>query len=105
MKTEVYRWRLPDELKSDLSREARRRGVSVSMILESVVREWLRKNAAQDREAKTQKELHAAAERHIGVFRGHGSGAADIVRETVRGRVRERIRRSQRKPDSSGLKA
>jgi hypothetical protein len=105
MKTEIYRWRLSVELKSKMERQARLHKVRVSSILDRAVRDWLRKHPAQDREAKTQKELHAAAEKYLGILRRQGSGAADIVRETVRRRVRERIRRSQKKADPSSLKA
>ena len=40
MRTEVYSWRLSDELKSDLERESRLRQVPVSSVLEAAVRAW-----------------------------------------------------------------
>jgi hypothetical protein len=48
-----------------------------------------------------QRNLHAAAEKYIGVLSGLTPGRAERVRETVRSRVRERILRSQKKADSS----
>src|SRR5258708_28076164 len=58
MKSEVYRWRLSGEIKSDLEREARLRKVSVSSILDMAVREWLRKGRLDVAGDKTQRELH-----------------------------------------------
>jgi ribbon-helix-helix CopG family protein len=101
MKTEVYRWRMSGKMKTELEREARRRGVSISTILETAAREWLRRNPVTVAKAKTQAELHAEAEKYFGVLSGIGSATADKVRETVRRRVRERIERNQRKADSS----
>jgi hypothetical protein len=52
-------------------------------------------------EGKSQAELHAAAEKYVGVLSGLGGGLAETVRETVRRRVRERISGSRKKADSS----
>jgi hypothetical protein len=101
MKKAVYRWLLSHDLKAKLEREARLRKVSVSSILDIAVREWLWKNASKVAGDESQRKLHAAAEKYIGVLSGLPSGRAETVRETVRRRVRERIARSQKKADSS----
>jgi hypothetical protein len=100
-KKTVYRWRLSHDLKVELEREARRRKMPVSFILEIAVREWLKKSAIEVVRDEAQRELHAAAEKHFGVLSGHVGGRAETVRETVRRRVRERISRSRKKADSS----
>jgi hypothetical protein len=101
MKKTVYRWRLSHSLRAELEREARLRKAPVSFILDRAVREWLRKSATVVAGGKSQRELHAAAEKYFGVLSGLGGGLAETVRETVRQRVMERIRRSQTKADSS----
>lgn len=101
MKKAVYRWLLSHDLKAKLEREARLHKVSVSSILDIAVREWLRKNESNVAGDESQRELHAAAEKYIGVLSGLTPGQAGTVRETVRRRVRERISRSREKADSS----
>ena len=61
MKTEVYSWRLSRELKSDLEREARLRKVSVSSVLETAVRDWLRKSNADVPDDQAQRKLHTGS--------------------------------------------
>src|SRR6266852_5883366 len=61
MRTEVYSWRLSGELKSDLEREARLRKVPVSSVLETAVRDWLKKGEADASEDEAQLRLHSAA--------------------------------------------
>ena len=91
MKTEVYSWRLSEELKSDLEREAYLRKVSVSSVLETAVRDWLTKSNAPDDQA--QRKLHTAATRCLGVLAGINSRRAETAREVVRRRLRRRYAR------------
>ncbi len=94
MRTRVYRWRLSDNLKSELERAARLRGVPLSVVLEQAARVWLSQNAADPVEdEECQRELHAAAERYIGTIEGLGPYDAQRVRETVRRRLREKYAR------------
>jgi hypothetical protein len=88
MSSEVYRWRLPGELKSDLEREARLRKVSVSSILDTAVREWLRKGGLDVAGDKAQRELHKSAGKCMGVLAGRNSRRAETARETIRERLR-----------------
>ena len=46
MKAEVYSWRLLCELKSELEEAACKERVSLSQLLEGIVREWLTTRAA-----------------------------------------------------------
>jgi predicted transcriptional regulator len=91
MKTEVYSWRLSEELKSDLEREAYLRKVSVSSVLETAVRDWLTKSNAPDDQA--QRKLRAAAARCLGVLTGLNSRRAETAREAVRRRLKRRYAR------------
>jgi hypothetical protein len=94
MRTRVYRWRLSDNLKSELERAARLRGVPLSVVLEQAARVWLSQNAADPVEdEESQRKLHAAAERYIGTIEGLGPYDAQRVRETVRRRLREKYAR------------
>lgn len=90
MKTEVYSWRLTDELKSDLEREARLRKMSVSSVLDLAVREWLKKSALDVAGDMAQGELHEAADGCLGILTGRDRHRAEAARETVRKRLRRR---------------
>jgi len=90
MKTEVYSWRLPEELKTELEYQARLRGVPVSSILDLAVRDWLKKNDADTEGDETQRRLHAAAASCFGVLAGGNSRRAETAREAVRKRLRKR---------------
>jgi hypothetical protein len=61
MKSEGYSWRLSRGFKCELEAAARRERVSVSQLLERIVREWLkaRAAAAEDDEAE-QERLRAS---------------------------------------------
>lgn len=88
MKTEVYSWRVSSELKTGLEREARRRKLSVSAVLDLAAREWLSKTGGDDEEA--QRRVHEAASRCIGAFEGRDSRRAESARRSVRERLRRR---------------
>jgi hypothetical protein len=90
MKTEVYSWRLSEELKSDLEREAHLRKVSVSSILETAVRDWLKKSNVDAPDDQAQRKLHTAAARCLGVLTGLNSRRAETARGVVRSRLRRR---------------
>jgi predicted transcriptional regulator len=88
MRTEVYSWRLSDELKSDLEREARLRKMSVSSVLDLAVREWLKKSALDVAGDAAQRELHEAADGCLGILAGRNRHRAEAAREAVRKRLR-----------------
>ena len=90
MKTEVYSWRLAGELKSDLEREARLRKVPVSAVLETAVRDWLKKGEADASEDEAQRKLHSAAANCFGVFASGNSRRAETARAALRKRLRRR---------------
>jgi hypothetical protein len=91
MKTEVYSWRVSQELKMSLEREARRRKISVSAVLDMAAEEWLKKSAANNGDdEREQKRLHAAAAKTIGTIKGGNPLRAENAREIVRQIIRER---------------
>ena len=90
MRTEVYSWRLSGELKSDLEREARLRKVPVSAVLETAVRDWLKKGDADVPEDEAQRRLHTAAAGCFGVFASGNSRRAETARDVLRKRLRRR---------------
>jgi hypothetical protein len=89
MKTEVYSWRLPEELKTELEHKARLRKVSVSSILDMAVRDWLKKSGEDSEGDEAQRRLHAAAAKCFGVLNGGNSRRAETAREAVRERLRK----------------
>ncbi len=104
-KSEVYSWRLSRELKMQLEAAAREEKISVSALLERIVREWLDRNMPDD--AEQQRRLHERARRAIGtVSIGGGSATNERVRE-VMGEILEKkyraslrsLRRSARRSD------
>jgi hypothetical protein len=90
MKTETYRWRLSEELKSDLEREAHLRKVSVSSVIETAVRGWLKRTNTDAPDDQAQRKLHTAAARCLGILAGLNSRRAETAREVVRKRLRRR---------------
>jgi post-segregation antitoxin (ccd killing protein) len=90
MRTEVYSWRLSGELKSDLEREARLRKVPVSAVLETAVRDWLKKGDTDVSEDEAQRRLHTAAANSLGVLASGNSRRAESARDTLRKRLRQR---------------
>jgi len=90
MKTEVYSWRVSTELKTGLEREARRRKISLSAILEMAAQEWLKKAGADGEDEREQKRIHEAASKAIGAITGGDPRSAENVHEIVRQRIRQR---------------
>ena len=91
MKTEVYSWRLSEELKSDLEREARLRKVPVSAVLETAVRDWLElKKGDTISEDEAQSRLHSAAANCLGAIASGNLRRAETAREVLRERLKRR---------------
>ena len=90
MRTEVYSWRLSGELKSDLEREARLRKVPVSAVLETAVRDWLKKGDTDVSEDESQRQLQTAAANCLGVLASGNSRRAETARDVLRKRLRQR---------------
>ena len=90
MRTEVYSWRVSSALKSDLEREARLRKMSLSSVLNSATRDWLKRSASNSEDDQEQQKLHAAAESCFGVIEGRNPYRAESARLVVRQRLQER---------------
>jgi hypothetical protein len=90
MKTEVYSWRLPNELKAELERRARSRKVPVSSILDMAVRDWLKQNDSDAEGDEAQRRLHDSAASHFGIISGRNPRRAQGARPTLRQRLRKR---------------
>jgi predicted transcriptional regulator len=90
MRTEVYSWRLSEELKSDLEREARLRKVPVSAVLETAVRDWLKNSDFTGSDDEAQRKLHAAADDCFGVLSGGDPRRAETARDVLRERLKRR---------------
>ena len=93
MKSEVYSWRVSTDVKTGLEREARRRKLSLSAVLDLAAREWLSKAGGSDGEEEEQRRLHAAASESIGSFAGGDSRRSENARAALRQRLRRRYAR------------
>ena len=58
MKNEVYSWRVSSDLKIGLEREARRRKISLSAVLDLAARDWLSRSRAEMESDAEQLRLH-----------------------------------------------
>jgi hypothetical protein len=92
-RTERYSWRVSSELKSDLEREARLRKISISSVLDSAVRAWLKKSAVGPAEDEEQRRLHRAAASSLGILAGRDSHRAENARQSIRQRLDRRYAR------------
>jgi hypothetical protein len=90
MKTEVYSWRVSQEVKTELEREARRRKISVAALLEVAARELLSKSDAEDDGGHQQARLQKAAYKCFGAFEGGDTHRSETVRQEIRRRLRQR---------------
>ena len=90
MKTEVYSWRVSRELKSGLEREARRRKLSLSAVLDLAAVEWLNKSDPESDSSEEQRRLHASVAKAFGSIEGGDPARSQNVRQSVRERLRPR---------------
>lgn len=87
MKTEVYSWRVSAELKTGLEREARRRRISLSAVLDLAAQEWLKKSDLDEDDAGRQQKLQHAAAECFGAFASGNRRRAETVRQAIRERL------------------
>ncbi len=90
MKTEVYSWRVSAELKSGLEREAHRRKISLSALLDLAARDWLSKDELQFEGDEKQLKLQQAASKCFGVLDGGNPYRSENVSQAVRQRLNRR---------------
>ena len=93
MKREVYSWRVSTDLKTGLEREARRRRMSLSAVLDLAAQEWLIKSSAGNNDDEEQRRLQQAASKCFGVLASGDAGRSESVRQAVRERLRRRYGR------------
>ncbi|HEY3826750.1 MAG TPA: hypothetical protein VGL82_19460 [Bryobacteraceae bacterium] len=93
MKAEVYSWRVSTDLKSGLEREARRRRLSLSAVLDMAAREWLKSTGTQNEGEEEQRQLHVAASKCLGIFAGDDARRSENVRRAMRQRLRAKHER------------
>ena len=94
MKNEVYSWRVSSDLKTGLERDARRRKISVSAVLDLAARDWLKQSAAAiGEDGEEQHRLHEAGMKCVGVIAGGNPRRAETAREAVRERLKRRYAR------------
>jgi hypothetical protein len=83
MKTELYSWSVSADLKSALEREARRRKVSLSAVLDQAAKEWLLKSGAGNDDDE-QRRLQRAASKCFGAFASGDTRRSESVNQLVR---------------------
>jgi predicted DNA-binding protein len=91
-KTEVYSWRLSQEMKSALEEAARRNHKTVAKLLEYIVEQWLREThpAENDAAEAEQRRLHLTAAKALGSIQGGDPDRSGRVREELRARIARR---------------
>ena len=93
MKTEVYSWRVSADLKTGLEREARRRKVSLSAVLDLAARDWLNRSGAATDGDEKQLRLQKAARKCFGAFAGGDAHRSEQARPALRRSLRRRYGR------------
>ena len=89
-KTEVYSWRLSQEMKSALEEAARREGQTVSGLIERIVRVWLDDSRHfTNGDAHEQARLHQEAARAFGTIQGGNPRRAATIRSQLRARLKK----------------
>jgi hypothetical protein len=88
MKNEVYSWRVSTDLKTRLEREAQRRKISLSAVLDLAARDWLGKGGAELEGDEEQVRLHHAASKCFGAFASGIANRSENARQAVRQRLR-----------------
>jgi len=71
-----------------LEREARRRKLSLSAVLDLAAQEWLTKRDADENDDEKQRSLHQAASECLGVFASGDARRSEKVGQAVRQRLR-----------------
>ena len=90
MKNEVYSWRVSTDLKTGLEREAHRRKLSLSAVLDLAARDWLNKSGAEIEGDEEQPRLQKAASKCFGALASGNAHRSENVRQGVRQRLRRR---------------
>jgi hypothetical protein len=90
MRSEVYSWRVSTDLKIGLEREARRRKISVSALLDTAARDWLENSGAASEADDVQLRLHKAAAKCFGTLASGDAHRSENARNFVRERLRRR---------------
>jgi hypothetical protein len=93
MKSEVYSWRVSTDLKTGLEREAHRRRISLSAVLDLAARDWLSKGGAETEGDEEQLSLREAASKCFGALASGNAHRSENVRQAVRQRLRRRYDR------------
>jgi hypothetical protein len=93
MKTEVYSWRVSTEIKTGLEREARRRKISLSAVLDLAAREWLEKGDPEREGAEEQLRLRKAASGCFGALASGDAQRSENARQAFRNSMRKRYGR------------
>ena len=90
MKNEVYSWRVSTDLKTGLEREARRRKISLSAVLDLAARDWLNKGGADLESDEEQLRLQKAAAKCLGSLASGDAHRSENASQAVRQRLRRR---------------
>jgi ABC-type glutathione transport system ATPase component len=94
-KSEVYTWRLSPAVKAALEEAARRKGRTVSELLDEIVAEKLQTLGWEpEEEEERQRELHERAASFAGCFAGGDRQRATNARAILRDRVKRRVSRA-----------
>ena len=88
MKSEVYSWRVSTDLKTGLERDAQRRKISLSAVLDLAASDWLSKGGEEMEGDEAQLRLQKAASKCFGALASGNAHRSENARQAVRQRLR-----------------
>lgn len=89
-KDQVYSWRLDAALKSAIEEASSARNTSMANLLDTIVRDWLARDASGGEDAEVQRRLHEAAAKSVGSICGSEPNRAREGRRRIRAALKRK---------------
>ncbi|HSR54257.1 MAG TPA: hypothetical protein VLV83_25815 [Acidobacteriota bacterium] len=103
-KSEVYSWRMEPELKMALEEEARKDGVSLSVLLDQIAEEWLMERVEGGDAHDSQEAIRERVRAVVGTFRSGDPHFSQNVSQKVGEMLRKELE-AKRKREAERRKA
>ena len=89
-KDQVYSWRLDAALKSAIEEASSARNTSMANLLDTIVRDWLARDASGGKDAEVQRRLHEAAAKSVGSICGSDPNRAREGHSRIRATLKRK---------------
>ena len=89
-KDQVYSWRLDAALKSAIEEASSARNTSMANLLDTIVRDWLARDASGGEDAEVQRRFHEAAAKSVGSICGSDPNRAREGRSRIRATLKRK---------------